>query len=837
MSETTTTLFDGMPSGGYPVGDQSLGTMTSVIPDLLLLLDGDGQVLACHGGDEARLIQPADAIPGRRLEDILSPELALRTRQAIADARAGVRVVRFVHELAQPARRWFEARVRSMASGASLVMFRDITALRRLIAAGHRSERRYRALYHRSRDAVMMMNRDGLYDCNPAALALFGISSKAALKALHPSDLSPAFQPDGRCSRAAAQGYLDQAFAGGDARFEWLHLRWDTGLPVYCEVQLSALEIEGETLVQGVVRDISAQVRDRQRLHSIYQTVAEGIVLMNADGGIVEANPAAERILGLSRDQILGRTPRDPRWRAIREDGSDFPGDQHPASLTLQTGEPVRGLVHGVHLPGGSLRWISVSTAPLHGEDGAVAGVVASMADVTELRRESEARAAQQEALREAARRAEAANRAKSDFLANMSHEIRTPMAAILGYAELLAERLPVTTPVEADSPAQMLHAIRSNAEHLLDVINDVLDVSKIEAGQMEVEQIEVSPVEVVTQVLEMMRPRARARGLSLSCEMATPIPETILSDPLRLRQILVNLVGNAIKFTAAGAVCVRLGCDVSADRLQVVVLDTGIGMSAEQRARIARFEAFSQADSTMSRRYGGTGLGLRISSTLATLLGGSIAVDSTPGEGSTFTLTLTTGPLVGVPLVETIDWLETTTLALPRRQSSGRPSMDAGEVAAGAAAESRPLEGVGILLAEDGVDNQRLLSHHLRRAGARVMLVENGARAVAWIERGHPAVDLVLMDMQMPEMDGYAATQALRGRGCRLPIIALTAHALAGDREKCLAAGCDDYLSKPVDRRSLVDACGRQLARYRSAMGRASSSRLGEMRSGEELR
>ncbi len=790
MPGSTASLAEEGQPLGCPEQPPLLQAIGEVLPDLFFVLDAGRRFVACHGGGQARLMMPAEAFLGRSPDDILSPEVARQTHEAIDKARVSGRVIRFVYSLSHPAQRWYEARVRAMGDGGSVVMVRDVSALRRLMLARRSSARRYQALYDGSRDAVMMVSRDGLDDCNQAALELFGVPSPGALRVLDPWDLSPERQPDGRLSREAAQAYLDQAFTDGSARFEWVHRRLDTGTTFHCEVQLSAIELDGGRVVQAVLRESTARIRDRQRLQSIYHAVAEGIVVMTQTGDIGDVNPAAERILGLSRDQIIGRSPRDPRWRAIREDGSDFPGEEHPASVTLASGQPVRGLVHGVHLPDGSLRWISVSTEPLRGEDGELAGVVASMADITELR--------------EAMRKAEAASRAKSDFLANMSHEIRTPMSAILGYSELLAAQLPADDSRELDNPAQLLRAIRSNADHLLAVINDVLDVSKIEAGQMQLEQLRFSPLEVLREVLDMLRSRASSRSLGLSVELATPVPDCIVSDPTRLRQILLNLVGNAVKFTDTGGVTVRLGAESASRRLWIAVQDTGIGMSPEQRERVARFEAFSQADSSMSRRYGGTGLGLRISSALAGLLGGGIEIESAEGRGSTFTLNIATGALDDVNWVTSLDGPATGARGAAAAPRDAEPAVTV---------PGRPLDGARILLAEDGLDNQRLIAHHLRAAGAEVMVVENGHLAVAQLMVGEPAVDLVLMDMQMPEMDGYAATRMLREQGCNVPVIALTAHALAGDREKCLAAGCSDYLSKPVDRLVLLAACQRHLA------------------------
>ena len=375
--------------------------------------------------------------------------------------------------------------------------------------------------------------------------------------------------------------------------------------------------------------------------------------------------------------------------------------------------------------------------------------------------------------------RAEEASRAKSAFLANMSHEIRTPMTAILGYSEMMLE--PEQT---LSDRHDHLQTIRRNARHLMDLINDILDISKIEAGKMTVENINCDLPQLVGEVVSLMRPRASEKGLVCDVVVATPIPRTVRTDPLRLRQILVNLVGNAIKFTGSGTVGVRLSCVRRGvdNILSFSIEDSGIGIDAEQMGRL--FQPFTQADSSMTRRFGGTGLGLAISHRLAALLGGDITVGSTPGAGSTFTLTINGGNAAGVEMVEDLRAVV----------ASSTPAADADR--------STHLWG-RILLAEDGPDNQVLISTYLRRAGADVFVAADGQVAID-LAREH-RFDLVVMDMQMPNVDGYTATAELRRLNFTMPIIALTAHAMAGDREKCIRAGCTDYLTKPIDKIRLL--------------------------------
>ncbi|MBX3362724.1 MAG: response regulator [Phycisphaeraceae bacterium] len=387
--------------------------------------------------------------------------------------------------------------------------------------------------------------------------------------------------------------------------------------------------------------------------------------------------------------------------------------------------------------------------------------------------------------------KAEMANRAKGAFVANMTHELRTPMTAILGYAELLERERQFD-----EEAAVWLRTVKRSGEHLLTLINDVLDYSKVEAGKMRVELMECDPGALLEDVRMLMLENASAKGLKLVVEWAGAAPTRVRTDPTRLRQILFNLVGNAIKFTASGSVRIEAG--VKADplrgwRLRVRVIDSGIGMTDEVLARL--FKPFTQADASMSRRFGGTGLGLSISRELARMLGGDIVVDSCPGVGSTFTLDIEVG-IVSQTLADD----EVKSLA-----GSAQGAM-------GTAHAESPLRNRRVLLVEDGPDNQRLAKHHLSKGGAEVVVAGDGKTAIEIIESG--TFDIVLMDMQMPVMDGYEATKALRRRGFKTPIIAITANARVEDSNLCLAAGCDDFIAKPFTRQSLLDACSKWLGR-----------------------
>ncbi len=399
------------------------------------------------------------------------------------------------------------------------------------------------------------------------------------------------------------------------------------------------------------------------------------------------------------------------------------------------------------------------------------------------------------------AQEAELASVAKSEFLANMSHEIRTPMTAILGFTDLLAEESEKT--LTTKQRLEAVDTIKRNGEHLLTIINDILDLSKIEAGKMTVEKVPTNLLQLLHDVLGLMQVKSRAKGIQLKMALESKVPAMVESDPVRLKQILVNLIGNAIKFTETGSVSLHLRMGEFANgeaKIHIDVRDSGIGMTTEQLGRL--FGAFEQADTSTTRRFGGTGLGLRISKRLAEILGGDLNVDSEVGVGSVFSLTI--GVTV-IPGARMISQLEPTTPAAAKANLPARTT-------------STSLQGLRILLAEDGPDNQRLISFHLRKAGADVLIADNGRAALELLTVNGtlhgslqipPAVDLVLTDMQMPEMDGYTLAGELRKRGWKLPILALTAHAMSGDAQKCIDAGCDQYLSKPIDKVKLIDTCG----------------------------
>ncbi len=387
---------------------------------------------------------------------------------------------------------------------------------------------------------------------------------------------------------------------------------------------------------------------------------------------------------------------------------------------------------------------------------------------------------------------AERANRAKSEFLANMSHEIRTPMTGILGYAQLLGDDAIGNDP---EKRRDYVNIINRNGEHLLTIINDILDIAKIEAGKMSVEIIDTDAAQVAENVIALLRARASQKGIDLNMQYHSAIPERIQTDPIRLKQILTNLVGNAIKFTEKGKVSLEVSCDISNPNqcmIRMDIIDTGVGMTNEQISRI--FNAFEQADTSTTRKFGGTGLGLKISKRFVEMLNGTITVSSTPDVGSTFRLEFPVGRLDTLVMVNrTITQLNIVTAQASRKTPPA----------------SNRLEGVRVLFADDAADNRNLLTFYMKKLGATIHTVENGRLAVEALcqngDSNSPLLevipyDVVISDMQMPEMDGYTAVAKLRAKGCRLPIIALTAHSMSGDDQRCLDAGCDSFATKPID-------------------------------------
>lgn len=619
---------------------------------------------------------------------------------------------------------------------------------------------------------------DQMYTLYGVSPDQFGGAYEAWAKGLHPDDrdrshreIQAAIQgerefdtefrvrhPDGTVRSIRAIATVQRDAKGNPLRM--IGTNWDVTSQRLAAMELQATsdlleEAQAVTKMGNWTHDlISGRITWSKQLFSLF------------DRDIADGPPDFEGLLG----DFDTKSAQDLREAVIR---------------TARTGEPY-SLVMRTSKPANGVKFVRGEGRARFDAGGSVIGLFGTAIDVTD-----EVEIA--ESLRQAQIDAEAANRSKSAFLANMSHEIRTPLTAILGFTEMLRDDENFDT--DSLQRSQAIETIHNAGNHLMTVINDILDLSKIEAEKMTIETIETPVTSMLRDIEILMGPRATGKGISLDVEIGNPVPDRIMSDPTRLRQILMNLVGNAIKFTEDGRVTLRVRTETrdAHDRFIIEIEDTGPGLDQDQAEKL--FEAFGQANETVSRKHGGTGLGLTICRRLAGLMGGTVRLIRTePGHGACFEVDLPLQVAPDAKLVTKLDERDEHESQILKKRVDIK------------------LDG-RILLAEDGPDNQRLIAFHLRKAGATVEIADNGIIALEMLSRAEAAgtpFDLLLTDIQMPEMDGYSLVSELRKQGNAVPIVALTAHAMQDDRIKCEKVGCDDFASKPIDRNQLVITCAK---------------------------
>jgi len=619
---------------------------------------------------------------------------------------------------------------------------------------------------------VFWKDRSSAYlGCNRHFASVAGLTAPEAIVGLTDYDLpwtkaeSDAYRADDAAvmSSGEAKLHIVETLLDANGNEKWL----DTSKVPLRNRENEVIGVLGVFVDITELKHAEAKLqRTRQHLEDAIEAIDAGLVMYDSSDRLVFCN---ERYRRLYRDAEVMLVP-GTRYEDVV---SYFAAQRYDPVDAMPNGAWARDRIAQRRKGGRSElrvddRVILVSDRPTRDH-----GIVSLHTDVTaDKQREHELRRVKELAV--------AASTAKTNFMANLSHEIRTPMSAILGFTELL-------TKSAREDQISGLETIQRNANHLLELIDDILDLSKIEAGKLRVDQDPTDAIAIVRDVTTLMTQRAVGKGLRFDLRLGGRLPKSVASDATRLRQILINLIGNAIKFTIDGAITMTV--DTTGTSLRVAVADTGVGIAETDFERI--FEPFEQGDASTTRRHGGVGLGLAISRQLARALGGDIVVTSQRGHGSTFTLTH--------PLPDHVEWIDTERTdaaagpAHPRTAATGLPS----------------LRGRTVLVVEDGADNRVVFGRFLEAAGGKVLFATDGVEAlerVAEANRDRTTIDAILMDMQMPLLDGYEATRRLREQGCRIPIVALTAHAMSGDRQRCTDAGCDDYLTKPASGRHLLE-------------------------------